>query len=228
MKSKNTTRYSKYAAALAAATSAISSASAAVITFGTADLTTTATDISTNGTSVQATNLVSDNSLAGGTTIVNGVTFQNTNLFGNGYAPLNPGITIGDAADGLYSSFGYGGATTQTLTGLTIGQQYELQIFMGDNRGCCNGRSLTVGDADGDTSNDVTFAYGSGNGANGASIIGTFTADATTQNFFVTISTASSAELSAFQLRDITPVPEPSSTALIGLGGLALILRRRK
>jgi len=27
---------------------------------------------------------------------------------------------------------------------------------------------------------------------------------------------------------DITPVPEPSSTALLGLGGLALILRRRK
>ena len=27
---------------------------------------------------------------------------------------------------------------------------------------------------------------------------------------------------------DYTPVPEPSSTALLGLGGLALILRRRK
>jgi len=27
---------------------------------------------------------------------------------------------------------------------------------------------------------------------------------------------------------DVTPVPEPSSTALLGLGGLALILRRRK
>ena len=27
---------------------------------------------------------------------------------------------------------------------------------------------------------------------------------------------------------DFTPVPEPSSTALLGLGGLALILRRRK
>ena len=27
---------------------------------------------------------------------------------------------------------------------------------------------------------------------------------------------------------DVTPIPEPSSTALLGLGGLALILRRRK
>ena len=30
------------------------------------------------------------------------------------------------------------------------------------------------------------------------------------------------------RLTDITPIPEPSSTALLGLGGLALILRRRK
>ena len=29
-------------------------------------------------------------------------------------------------------------------------------------------------------------------------------------------------------VNDFTAVPEPSSTALLGLGGLALILRRRK
>ena len=35
--------------------------------------------------------------------------------------------------------------------------------------------------------------------------------------------------LDSFSLEgDITPVPEPSTTALLGLGGLALILRRRK
>ena len=31
-----------------------------------------------------------------------------------------------------------------------------------------------------------------------------------------------------FQFNEFTPIPEPSSTALLGLGGLALILRRRK
>jgi hypothetical protein len=37
--------------------------------------------------------------------------------------------------------------------------------------------------------------------------------------------TSTGLQLNAYQLRS---VPEPSSTALLGLGGLALILRRRK
>lgn len=39
--------------------------------------------------------------------------------------------------------------------------------------------------------------------------------------------TGSYPEVDDFQL-DVTPSPEPSSSALLGLGGLALILRRRK
>ena len=41
-------------------------------------------------------------------------------------------------------------------------------------------------------------------------------------------SDGASVDFSSYSLSDNTVIPEPSTTALIGLGGLALILRRRK
>ncbi|BDS06610.1 hypothetical protein NT6N_16500 [Oceaniferula spumae] len=228
MNTNNTTRYSKYAAALTAATSMISSASAAVITFGSADLSTSATDISTNGTLVEAINLVSDDSqIGGGTLDINGVTFTNTNLLGNNYA-FTTGVSTGDAnLDVLFSTLGYTGAAVQTLTGLTNGQQYELQLFIGDGRGFTAGRTMTFGDNDGDTGNDATHTYSDGAGTilEGTSAIGTFTAVGTTQDFIFGVDGGPGGDLNAYQLRAI---PEPSSLALLGLGGLALVFRRRK
>ena len=73
------------------------------------------------------------------------------------------------------------------------------------------------------------------NGINGVSwgpgllMTGTFTADATTQDFttsgFESTGVSIGSQLNAITLYE---VPEPSSAALLGLGGLALILRRRK
>ncbi|MDB4409051.1 PEP-CTERM sorting domain-containing protein, partial [Akkermansiaceae bacterium] len=73
-------------------------------------------------------------------------------------------------------------------------------------------------------------------------LIGTFTADAASQTFRMGATRAGNyvdgqaydnsnggqAQINALQVRDLGVVPEPSSTALLGLGGLALILRRRK
>ena len=195
----NIKRYTKYATALAAATTAIGSASAAVITFGAADTSTLATDVSTNGTLAAHTtvaggslahsgaiNLVSDNSLVVGTTTVNGVGFTDSNLFLNGYS-FSSGVNSGDAGlDTLASSVGYGGPAFIDMTGLTFGQQYEIQIFMADPR--FTGRTITVGDNDGDASNDVTWTYNdSGATIQATSIIGIFTADATNQNFIAVL-----------------------------------------
>ncbi len=220
----NNTRINKYAVALAASTALISSSSAASILWGTFNNDPSAdTEVSTNGTLVEALNLVSaDGAVAGATTTVNGVTFTGTNLFGNTYG-FTTGVSTGATGlDSLYANFSFNGGDI-TLGGLNSGDQYEIQVFFGDNRnGVTAARQMAVGTA------QPTFdATSSENGADGTWVIGTFTADAGTQTFHSAFSGSSTTEVNAYQLRNVT-VPEPSSTALLGLGGLALILRRRK
>jgi len=223
-KMKNTNRLQSYASALAASTAMIGAASAASISWGTFnDDPSAASEISTTGTLHQAVNLVSDGSLAGGTTTVNGVDFADTNLFSNGYAALNPSVDTGDAGlNSLYSSFGYNGGNV-SITGLTIGFEYQVQVFYGDNRAGTAARDMVVG-----TAQPTVQATATENLADGVWVIGTFTADATSQTFWAGQTDSSTvSEISAFQVRQ-TAVPEPSSAALLGLGGLALIMRRRK
>ncbi len=218
----NKTRVNKYTVALATSTAMMASASAATIAWGEFDLDAAPGEISTNGTSIEALNLVNtDAREATDTTTINGVVFTATNLFDTGYNGDNTfGVSTGDAnLDLLYlqASYNYGSTTPITLTGLTIGNEYELQSFFGTSL-----RPLmNVGDG-------ITIQKtSSGTVENGAWIIGTFTADATTQNFHSSSgSTSRNNFMSGYQLRDISSVPEPSSTALIGLGALALILRR--
>lgn len=70
--------------------------------------------------------------------------------------------------------------------------------------------------------NGNTEATGVARGTFAQTNLGTFQANA---SGILTIGATS--EFSAVSF-DVTAVPEPSSTALLGLGGLALILRRRK
>ncbi len=222
----NKTRINKYTVALATSTAMMASASAATIAWGEFDLAAAPGEISTKGTSIEAWNLVgTDAREATDTTTINGVVFTATNLFDSGYyANQTFGVSTGDAnLDLLYlqASYNYGNNSPITLTGLTIGNEYELQSFFGDNRPGVS-FMMTVGDG------INVQKTSSGTVENGAWIIGTFTADATTQNFLSSHTHISQNFLSGYQLRDISSVPEPSSAVLIGLGGLALILRRSK
>ncbi|MEP4078013.1 PEP-CTERM sorting domain-containing protein [Haloferula sp.] len=108
---------------------------------------------------------------------------------------------------------------TVTLNGLIIDQAYSVQIWMNDSRDRTdwNIRTSTLDGAAVD--HNTTDAHG----GLGQYIIGTFTADAASQDIAVVSLTAP--QIAAIQLR---AVPEPSSAALLGLGGLALVLRRRK
>ncbi len=222
----NKTRINKYTVALATSTAMMASASAATIAWGEFDLAAAPGEISTKGTSIEALNLVNtDAREATDTTTINGVVFTATNLFDTGYYGDNTyGVSTGDAnLDLLYlqANYNYENTNPVTLTGLTIGVEYELQNFYGNNR---VGNRLTMNVGGGSTIQKTS----SGTTENGAWIIGTFTADATTQDFHSGVSSNLSNWLSGYQLRDISSVPEPSSTALIGLGALALILRRSK
>ncbi len=219
----NKTRINKYTVALATSTAMMASASAATIAWGEFDLDAAASEISTNGTSIEAINMVNtDDREYTDTTTINGVVFTATNLFDSGeYQEDTFGVSTDDASlDLLYLQASYDYVSV-TLEDLTIGNEYELQSFYGDNRPGIN-FMMNVGDG------INVQATSSGSAENGAWIIGTFTADATTQNFHSSNNDSTASFLSGYQLRDISPVPEPSSTALIGLGGLALILRRSK
>ncbi len=221
----NKTRINKYTVALATSTAMMASASAATIAWGEFDLDAAPGEISTNGTSIEAINMVNtDAREATDTTTINGVVFTATNLFNSGYYEYDTfGVSTGDAnLDLLYLQASYDDANPLILTGLTIGNEYELQSFYGDKRSEYFTDHMSVGDG------FTVQKTSSGTVENGAWIIGTFTADDSIQIFHSAGDISTDNLISGYQLRDISSVPEPSSTALIGLGGLALILRRRK
>lgn len=178
-------------------------------------------DISTTGSLIEAANF-------GGTEVVaNGVTFQAADftgayplttltnlLYSTNGAGLDPGT--GGNIDTIFSTVGVHSANQfPILTGLLIGQTYEIQIFLAHTS---TGRTLTIYSTDNYTGPSASMNY-----EDAGIFTGTFTADATTQAMTWQESTGSNLT-NGYQLRAI---PEPSSLALIGLGGVALLLRRR-
>lgn len=220
------------------------------------------TFVSTTGSSVVALNGTGD--AANGNVTVNGVSFsqaaQGTTVTGA------LGATVTVSAGNIHNSaFGDGefnsnaaiyhliqGAIYNTSAvsfgGLTIGNEYQIQLFMNDARGnrstnfiggVGNGTgaggvaaTLQLNNSPADGSAPVAPQTDAGD-----SIIGTFIADAATQSFDVYGTNSgnvanlgigdSRAHVNAVQLRDITAVPEPSS-ALLALLGLGFGLRRRR
>jgi len=188
---------------------------------------------------------------------VNGVTFSAFGLPG-GYTNSVSTVTVGSVtmtespgflwssnilgnASGLSSSYqsllaSGGGATlpatiTVTLGGLTVGQQYQLQIWS-NNSG--NGNGATGAPiANTLVSSAVTLDANTTNtsGGVGQYVLGTFTAATTSMNFTLAGSGGSTTSpmINAFQVRDITPIPGPGGLALaLGLGAAGSGGRRRR
>ena len=185
-------------------------------------------DVSTLGTYVDALQLGPGKSSA---QIVNGVNFKAAVASNDGtisFSTISQSFTASLAPAGaspaydaiLHGTGGLNGQTggvnnvaTFTLSGLTLGSVYQLQVW-------------SIG-------YPTTYSSPGGASVNLSSSfdIGTFTATAATQKFTITATGNNSyGTITDISLRDVTSVPEPSAYAMMitGLGLLVFALRFAK
>jgi hypothetical protein len=135
----------------------------------------------------------------------------------NGVLSANMSLMLGSTwADDASATGGFD-ETTMTLSGLTIGQDYSVQLFLSNDN-----NNEAIGIVDG-LSSIIDASEGP------KVFTGTFTADATTQDFDVRFTKYAGAitesNMSGYQLRAI---PEPASISLIGIMGGGLLWMRRR
>lgn len=232
---------------------AFSSASGAEIVWSAPTTMVGDSDVSTEGTAVAAFNF----GTVGGTTTINGVSFLNvateawtnnapTYVVGSGAGSLTlAGHTLFSAAVFSVGNAPYSqlSASYQTLLGsavwndgmnrqisisiegLTIGHEYEVQFWTNDPRNFGVTRDTVF-----DAVNGVTLEQNTGAGFGGVGqwVIGSFTADGTTQSIIANSTGATM--INAYQLRTHSAIPEPGTyAALAGAGAFvaAIFFRRR-
>lgn len=119
-----------------------------------------------------------------------------------------------------------GAAHSMTLSGLAENTDYRIQfLYSAENEGS---GTVTNIDIDGSAIDGVVQAdpgHGGANDGLGQYIVGTLSTGAGETS--AVINYTGKAQMSAIVVGTVS-VPEPSSAALLGLGGLALILRHRK
>jgi hypothetical protein len=157
--------------------------------------------------------------------------FNNSTGFYDGGAYYN--MTTSDANYNLLlRSGGYGNGNPGSFSwSVTPGHTYLVQLWVNDGRniGQTRWENFT-----GDTNTSANVLYGSDGSGLGQYVIGTFVADGSgSQSITMTPNAVggtgnASIQLNALQVRDITPVPEPTSLALLGVGFCAMFYRSRR
>ena len=158
-----------------------------------------------------------------------------TGLFYSGHQKLSGSPTSDPTFNNVLENDGWASSSTsskpQTLQigGLTSGTNYVIQLFAYDPRPSSAGRTEEFADAvDGSGSNSASFST-----ASAMSVIGSFTADSTTQSIYALQTTSGvtswDTTVSAFTLYSVpASVPEPASVGLLALGAFSLLFLRRR
>jgi hypothetical protein len=226
------------------------SAHGAAITWGSPTTISADTDVSTSGTLDRAFNFGgasapravtlngvpftffgvdgSPSTTVGTTTLASsaGAVFGTTDNFGSSSAPFT-GLSADYQRLAANGAFATSGTLTLTLSGLVVGQTYLFEWWVSDSRAAVGPHrqgTATAGNAV-----QLQFNAQGTEGGVGQFAIGTFTADATSE--VISFSGQSDGvvgaapQINAFELRVI---PEPSTIALLLVGGALSILRRRR
>jgi hypothetical protein len=127
--------------------------------------------------------------------------------------------------------YSYGSSIGLTWGGMTPGDTYQLEFWVNDGRNSITAeRNETL---TGGASTSAALFYGTSGTGPGQFVLGTFVADGTGTET-LTINAAGGADIGAsaqvnlMQLRDITPVPEPSTLAVLAMGTGAILLGFRR
>jgi hypothetical protein len=139
---------------------------------------------------------------------------------GPSYPTVLSGISSSALRDGLFIN--ENGVITLTFTGLDAGMTYDFLAYGARGNG---GVGVTY-TATGANTENGSISSVSDNGTETVNLTG-ITANGSNEITFVVTDLGGAGALNFLQITS-SPIPEPSSTALLGLGGLALILRRRK
>ena len=150
---------------------------------------------------------------------------------GNAVDGVNAGFTYAD----LYNDWLFGTTVDFSISGLVPNTPYEITLYSYD--GYFDGGATTFGAKVGSDTSGPTIvtqtiaAAGTPTANDDMAYTGTWTSTTGTLDLTASSGATNIVRVNGFEISAITvtaPVPEPSTTALLGLGGLALILRRRK
>ncbi len=181
---------------------------------------------------------------SGTTAVASGVTmtnpanrFASNTAFGSASAPFSALSSsyqsLLSAGTGMKDS-GASSGLGLNLAGLTGGQTYTIEIWINDAGLGFNGAAVTdsaKSTAVGATAVAIVDNVSGANGSPGEWVTGTFTEPGGTTgiiNFTSTAPTTGVPLINAFELRTTVAAPEPGSAALALLGGLGLLLHRRR
>ena len=222
-------------------------AEGSVITWGSPTNISGDTNVSTDGTLVAAFNM------NGPDVTVNGVTFASFTFPFMATTATNGAFTFTESPGHMLAASGLGSTSapfsnlsssyqtllstavttddnntlTLTISGLTVGHQYEFEFFLNGSNSAGTDNFRTTASAPNPVSLDdnTTNAIG----GTGQYVIGTFNCGSVNEIITFTGTDSTQAPtINAFELRDITAVPEPTTFALLGLGTAIVALRRRK